>query len=437
MTKKTPNHALSPMACPVHLEDVDLFGPGAPEHWFEAYEILHAEAPVLRIPGEGTRPDTDGFVLCRYEDIARVIQDTVRFPPPRIRREKHSGDSAPIPSRPNAMVQSILSLRPTPDLWKAHKQQLTDPWVGPRGAKRNEPLIRETVENLIGDLPTDGVCEFVGAFAAPLPATVMTRILGFPLEDMPQLAEWSKAQVRPFVHGRGHRNLLPPEQEAEQARVLEEFTAYVTDQVQAKRRQPRDDMISDLTQVTYPALDRKLTDIEIVGIVYAMHLGGLETTQYALTEQAQLLAEQPRVFERLRREPALIPRFVEESLRLRAPTQGLSTRMTTQDEIFQDVAVPAGSILHLRWGAGNLDPQQFECPHELRLDRKRPARHLTFSQGPRSCPGAGISRFEQTIAWERLLASFSSLSLAPGNTFLHQPGIMLGAYELHLRWESA
>ena len=117
-----------------------------------------------------------------------------------------------------------------------------------------------------------------------------------------------------------------------------------------------------------------------------------------------ILAEHPEVAERLRAEPALISRFVEESLRLRAPTQGLSTRMTTQDEEFQGVAVPPGSILHLRWGAGNLDPNEFECPHELQLDRKRPARHLTFSQGPRSCPGAGLSRFEQTLAWETLLA---------------------------------
>ncbi len=62
---KTPNHELSPMKCPVTLEDVDLFSPGAQEHWYEAYEILHREDPVHKIPGEGLRPGTDGYVLTK------------------------------------------------------------------------------------------------------------------------------------------------------------------------------------------------------------------------------------------------------------------------------------------------------------------------------------------------------------------------------------
>ena len=78
---KTPNHSLSPMRCPVSLEDVDLFGEGAQEHWYEAYPILHREAPVLRLPGQGLTPDADGFVLTRYEDIDRVVKDPLRYPP--------------------------------------------------------------------------------------------------------------------------------------------------------------------------------------------------------------------------------------------------------------------------------------------------------------------------------------------------------------------
>lgn len=436
MAEQTPNHALSPMKCPVSLEDVDLFSEGAQEHWFEAYEILHAEAPVHRIPGEGTSAETDAFILTKYTDIARVVKDTVRFPPPRYAKPPKDPSAAEtaVTPRMNAMVASIISLRPNPELWKAHRQQLTDPWVGPRGSLRHTDLVTRTVDGLIENWIDRGQVEFVGEFAAPLPATVMTTILGFPLEDMPQLDRWSKAQVRPFVYGRGHRNLLSPEEEAEQAEVLREFTDYVQDQVTRKRVQPADDMISDLTQVTYPALDRKLTDIEIIGIVYAMHLGGLETTQYAIAEQAQLLCEHPDAFAALKEDPSKIRRFTEEAMRLRAPTQGLSTRMTTQDEAFQGVPVPAGSILHLRWGAGNRDPEEFECPHDLKLDRKSPARHLTFSQGPRSCPGAGISRLEQTVAWTRLLERIDSLRYAPGNDFLHQPGIMLGTLSLELEF---
>jgi cytochrome P450 len=166
-----------------------------------------------------------------------------------------------------------------------------------------------------------------------------------------------------------------------------------------------------------------------------MVIGGLETTQYALEEQAQLLCEQPEIFDQIKNDRSKLRHFTEEGMRLRAPTQGLSTRTTSQDEIFQGVKVPKGSLLHLRWAAANIDEDEFDCPHELQLARKAVSRHLSFSAGPRVCPGAGISRMEQTIAWDRLLDRLENLEYAPGNTFLHQPGIMLGTVELNLKFD--
>ena len=111
--------------------------------------------------------------------------------------------------------------------------------------------------------------------------------------------------------------------------------------------------------------------------------------------------------------------------------------MTTRDEVFQDVEVPAGSVLHIRFGAGNVDPKQYSCPYEIDLERKALGNHLSFSQGPRTCPGAGISRLEQVIAWERLLERTGTLEYAPGNRFEHQSGIMLGTLALSLRFKKA
>ena len=78
MARTEPRTAQTELKCPVTLEDVDLFSPGAQEHWYEAYPILHAQAPVFRLPGEGAEPGTDGFILTRYEDILRVVRDPER-----------------------------------------------------------------------------------------------------------------------------------------------------------------------------------------------------------------------------------------------------------------------------------------------------------------------------------------------------------------------
>jgi cytochrome P450 len=446
MANKPPNHQLSEMNCPVSLEDVDLFGAGAQEHWYEGYEILHRECPVRILPGEGLGGQSDGYILTRYADIARVVKDPERFKPTltfgveaierKIREAEAQGTEPELPRELNAMVTSMATLRPTQALYRAHKQELTDPWVGP-GAKRHVEMITEIVDSLVDEWIDDGRVEFISGFARPLPQRVMARVLGFPLEDVPRLARWGTAQVAPFVHGKGHRNLLSREEIEEQALILEGFGEYVAQQVAEKRAEPQDDMISFLTDVTYQAIGRKLTDAEIHGVVYAMVLGGLETTQYAIEEQAQLLCDDPALFGELRSDRTKLRAFTEEAMRLRAPTQGLSTRVTTQDEEFQGVRVPKGSLLHLRWAAGNIDPEEYECPHQIQLDRKRVTAHLTFSQGPRTCPGAGISRLEQTIAWDRLLDRIDRLEYAPGNNFLHQPGIMLGTLELHLQFAKA
>ena len=434
-SSKTPNHALSGQACPMSLADVDLFADGAQEHWYEAYPILHAECPVVRLEGEGQTEEQDGYILTKYEDIARVVKDPERFPPRlheaivQIQAAEKSGNTVP---HVNAMLRSMMTLRPNHALYRSHRQELTDPWVGP-GAARNTEMIKDCANRLIDRFEDAGEIDFIQSFARPLPQMVMANMLGFPETDIPRLAEWGNAQVAAFVYGKGHRNILSKEEMDAQFDKLEAFKAYVDDQVQQRKADPGEDMISWLTQVEYQALGRKLTDLEVNGVVYAMIIGGLETTQYALEEQAQLICEHPGLWEELCEDRSKIRPFVEEAMRLRSPTQGLSTRTTIQDEVFQGVFVPKGSLLHLRFGAANVDPDEWANPFELNLERKALTRHLVFSAGPRVCPGAGISRLEQQLAWDILLDRLPGIRYGEGNTFVHQPGIMLGTLALNLR----
>ena len=442
METKRPNHELSEARCPVHLDDVDLFAPGAQEHWYEAYDILHAEAPVHRIPGEGFAPGTDAFILSKHEDIALVVRDEQRFPVvtsvalKQVIEAARDGDDPFELDNVNSLVASMVTLRPNPEMWRSHRQELTDPWVGP-GAGRNREMVERVANDLVDKWIDRGEVEFVSEFAQPLPHTVMANVLGWPLADLKLLKYFGDGTVKPFVYGRKHNNLLNEEEMKSQFVVLEEFKQYTNDLIRDKRKNPADDMISFLTQVEYSALKRKLTDLEINGIVYAMVIGGLETTQYALAEQVQLLIEREGVWDELKADRSKVRAFTEEGMRLRSPTQGLSTRITSQDEVFQGVPVAKGSYLHLRWAAANIDPEEWDGAQELKLDRRAGTRHLTFSQGPRVCPGAHVSRLEQTVAWNTLLDRVGRFAYGEDNDFLHQPGIMLGTLRLNLTFTKA
>ena len=112
--------------------------------------------------------------------------------------------------------------------------------------------------------------------------------------------------------------------------------------------------------------------------------------------------------------------------------------MAAKDVEIRGVKISKGSILHLRYGAANLDEEEFENHTEIQLDRPNIGRHMTFSQGIRVCPGAGISRLEQNIAWERITQRLDSLTLAEGkNDMRHQPGIMKGLWALHVEFTKA
>jgi cytochrome P450 len=124
-----------------------------------------------------------------------------------------------------------------------------------------------------------------------------------------------------------------------------------------------------------------------------------------------LLCDDPALQRRLRAEPALIPRFVDESLRFESPVQGLYRR-ATRDVSLGGVTIPAGAIVMLMYGAGNRDPQAFAEPARLDLERPNGNRHLAFGHGIHSCIGRTLATAELTIATQRLLERLGPIRLA-------------------------
>lgn len=397
--------------------DVDLFDPVTQNDPFEAYRHLRDHAPVYRVPG------TSMYVVTRYHDIVHVLRHQDVFPTGTGRFR--SPRAVQVLTDHATSLATPLSSNPPEH---RHYRALVDPFFSGRGAERWADLIDSTITELLDSMAPLGRCEFVSAFAEPLPVRVITRILGFPETDIAQLTAWSSAWVLPFAGG------LSEDDEVWVAQQMVEFRRYIAEHVQARRARPGDEVISALTQARY-ADERALTDDEIITIVDHLYIGGNETTTFALTSAMWLMLREPAVYQRLLADRSLIPCFVEEVLRLESPTQGLYRRAAVDTEI-AGVPIPAGSAVHLRYGAGNRDERVFTDPDRLDLERPNVRRHLAFGLGEHHCPGEGLSRLEQRRAIAAIVDRLANLALGPGNTFGHQPGFVLRALEaLHLTWD--
>ena len=407
---------------PSSIDEVDIRARETIENWYPTYALLQEQAPVYHVPG------TQTYFLTSYEDISHVLRNNDVF-------LRGSGSSSPLLKDATAReyyaehgYPKALPLAVDPPRHRRYRD-MVDHFFSVAGAEKQRDLITGIVHELIDGWIDRGEVEYVEAFATPLPVRVITTMMGFPLEDIPQLKVWSEAWVAPFS------GQLGTEEEREVARLTVEFQHYIADQIATKRADPSDDVVSYLatTPVRLPDETRMLTDGEIVNMVDHLYIGGNETTTFALTSGLWLLIQHPELQARLRAEPNRIRAFVDEILRLESPTQGMDRHAAVDTEI-AGVPIPAGSHIHIRYAAANRDGDQFENPTELDVERPNGHRHLAFSLGETHCPGAGLSRLEQTIATEALLTRLDDLAFAPGkNSFQHHVNFTLRAFtELHI-----
>jgi cytochrome P450 len=413
-------------------QKIDLFDPEVQENWYPAYDVLRKEEPVYQIPG------TTLYVVTRYEDILQVVRDIKTF---SNEPETHGGDLLiKFPEAREFYAMHGLGKAEGRGRWTPlgvdpprHRKYrvLVDKFFQGGCLSKARPAIEQVVTQLIDDFAGDGEIEFIKAFAEPLPVIVITMLIGFPLEDIPQLKKWSASWAAPFARD------LTLEQEMEIARDGVDFQNYIRDIANMRRKDPKDDVITHLVQAEYDG-ERPLTDHEIASIIDNLYIGGNETTTFALSSGMWLFLRDREIYDRLLSEPEKIPTAVEEVLRLESPTQGLY-RTAVRDTEIRGVVIPKGSTIHMRFAAANRDDAIFPNPDKLDLDRPNASRHLAFSQGEHHCPGAGLSRLEQVIAFQQLLKRLPNLRFTPGkNDFRHLPGFVLRALrELHLSFDPA
>ncbi|MCX4640502.1 cytochrome P450 [Streptomyces sp. P9-2B-2] len=257
--------------------------------------------------------------------------------------------------------------------------------------------ISRIVKDLLAGLEGKKQIDIVDDFAYPLPVTVICRLLGVPIEDEPRFRQWSDAIVAGIDPN-------PREDPAERQRAAAEarktMALYLGDLAEKRRDHPSDDMLSAFA--AGDDTDGRLTPLEIMTTSVLLLIAGHETTVNLITNGMLTLLRHPDQLARLRSDPTLMPRAVEELLRYEPPVQMLPQRTPLADIEVAGLTVPKGAPLILMLASGNRDPERFHDP-----DRFDPLRediqHLGFGSGIHSCFGAPLARLEAQIALNTLL----------------------------------
>jgi cytochrome P450 len=341
---------------------------------------FHEVMKELREQSWIARAEPAGWLVLDHEAVAFFMRTSSATFPGRKMLELQGVTSGPLYER---LKGNLLDLH-----GDDHRRlrKLVQPAFSPKEADRLRPLMREQLDALWAALGDADRCDFVEAFAKPYPARMIAAVMGAPLEDAPRLHEWAnliQGQFDPIKVA----NELP-----ELERAAAEFVEYTEELLRRRKDDPSDDLISKL--IAAEEEGDRLTEEEMVHLVSAVLVGGVDTTQSQLAHGMRLFAERADQWRLLADDPDLVPPAVEEILRFE-PITPLTARITLEEVEFRDVSFPAGTVVLASALTANHDPEQYEAPDEVdvRADRGR-AKALTFGAGPHFCLGANLARAE-------------------------------------------
>jgi cytochrome P450 len=327
------------------------------------------------------------YVVSTYEEIVALLHDPRIGSDPRTRRDADSPESVP-EEGPPGLPLPFLDLDP-PDHDRL-REAATRPFGPPCSPGRIEgmrPWLAELAHSLIDGFAGHNRVDIVEELAYPLPLTAICRLLGVPVTDQPRFHRWADglvAAVDPNTGTFSQRQHL-------RAEVTAELGRYLNGLVDARARQPGEDLISGLLA------DTRMSRDDLLSTAVLLLVAGHETTVNLIANGMLTLLRHPDALERLRHEPELITPLVEELLRYEPPVQFRDNRTALADIDIAGTTIPAGAPVVLMLAAGNRDPRRFAAP-----DRFDPGRtdnqHLGFGSGIHYCFGAPLARVETQVA---------------------------------------
>ncbi|MBV7495081.1 cytochrome P450 [Pseudomonas sp. PDM24] len=365
---------------------------------FHAYDTLREEKDIY------IDPVTGFYVITRYDDLKTIADDPQTFANNTgqlgSRSQSASQKVGELYSREGYLHVDTLVTNDPPS--HTRYRSLVDKAFNALRIRSAEGTILAVTNALIDKFP-DGPFDLAEAFSIPLPVRMIAEQLGIPPELGPDFKRWSDALLQ-----QASPNLSEDEMLAV-AKVVVQMQQFFAKMIRDTREKPSGTLLSDLANLDIDG--QRLSEGELVSILMQLLVAGNETTTNTLSAAVLRLAEDPALQDHLRKNPDQIRNFYEEVLRLDAALQGLFRR-ATKDAQVGTTAIPAGAILHLRFGAANRDPQRYDNRNEVDLQRKAITQHLTFGHGIHFCLGNQLARAELRIGLSRLLETTTSLRLA-------------------------
>lgn len=333
---------------------------------------------------------------------------------------------------PQAEIQELLKLLPegSPHIPQPIPINV-DP---PMHSKYRAPLQRVFSPKTINDLKSDiralavelidaiadqGECEFMTAVAEPLPVKIFLKMLGLPMERMPE--------YRALVTEHLASGAADPEGALDS---LMRIAAIMRDTMLERRDNPQDDIISMLWKLEIDGNPTTLDDMENYAVL--LFIAGLDTVMNGMGHGIRHIAEDQALQQELRGNPALISEAVEELLRRYTFT--VPPRRVDKDTEFLGATMKKNDKVMLFLPGADLDSREYPEAEKFDLHREGKA-HIAFNAGPHRCLGSHLARVELQILYEEMLSRLPAFRLDPNRQPVYKCGHVVGPETLHIQWD--
>lgn len=348
---------------------------------YTGYATARAEAPVASV----THLGASVTMVYSYELASEVLRDQERF-------------SARINGKWMGPLLGTTILAMDGREHFVHRRLIGHAFRPSVVGQWRENLIEPVVAELLDQIAASERAEMVSAFTWQMPVRIFAQILGVPLTDYARWQRWAIDLERAAVDWKRGRA------------ASEEVRAYFAVAVEARRREPTGDLITDLVQAEIEG--ERLSDEVIHGFLRLLVPAGAATTYRLMGNVLLALLRDPVQLDAVRADRALVPEAIEEALRWEAPVQ-FAMREAVAATTLGGLAIEAGSPMMLSLGASNRDPARFEDPDRYDVHRADKAHlvHLAFGDGVHRCLGEHLARLEATVALNMILDRFPNLRL--------------------------